>query len=675
MLALGALGSSAQAAEADTGVDRARIERLMDLKLEDILRTEVRIATKRPQQLLEIPAAVYVIQGDDITRSGARSLPEALRLAPGVDVAQQTGHDWAVGIRGMASLFADRLLVLIDGRSVYTPIFGGVFWDLEHYLLADIERIEVVRGPGGTVWGANAVNGVVNIITKSARDTQGLYSEIGGGTEERGLFSARYGAKLGDSGFGRVYVTGYDRDNFPGAFDDSRFIQTGFRTDWDLTESSSLTVQGDYFEQEGSVLWHRRATPDIFATLGDFPLSRDKFTGSGGNLLARYSRQFSEESDLQLQAYYDRVEKVFTGLPTYQDTYDLDFQHRFPLPLNQNLMYGVGYRYLPDTLKDGPLWSVAPTTRHRQLFSVFVQDQITVVEDRLTLTIGSKFEHNDFSGWDYQPSARLAWQPTDKQTVWAAVSRAAQTPSRFLPVDAMSTVIEPYLLGFAPAEGHGDVPIFLAAREPQGRAIDDSQILVAYELGYRLQVTESLFFDAAGFYNEHSKIFIGDFRGPTLLTNSIPYYLYDFYTLNGGGADLYGFEVSADWRVADWWRLVGTYSFLKARMDPDVDALSVFHEGVDPMQQFSVRSSMDLPANLALDLWTRWVDERPYWNVPAYWDLDARLAWRPLKGLEVAIVGQNLLDSRRIEFGPDPYLPSPISPVPRGGYLMVSYRY
>ncbi len=665
---------SGRAAEAGLETNRFRV--LAQLKLEDVLNTEVTSVSKRPEKLFDAAAAVFVIGNEDIRRSGARSFPELFRMSPGTMVAQLDAHDWAMTMRGANSFFANHLLVLRDGRTLYSPFSGGVNWDIQQYLFEDIERIEMIRGPGGALWGANAVNGVINIITKDAKDTQGLYVSGGGGTEERGFFGARYGDRISENGYLRGYVTGYDRQNFPGGHDDSRFVQGGFRSDWH-GDQNHYTLQGDYFSGQFDVMEKSEGYP-TFQKYGSFPFLPRQFESSGGNVLFRFNRQFSEESDLEVQAYYDRLEREFIQAPLTQEIFDVEYKHRFPLPGRQNLMYGGGYRYQPDELEfTGTSYAVTPSSRRTQVFNTFVQDEITLVEDRLRVTLGSKFEHNDFTGWEVQPSGRLAWTPSQRQTVWTAVSRAAQVPVRGT-VDGgglgKGGSISSLLDTRVPVPGLGLVPTFLSSLERYGKDVT-SQRLMAYELGYRIEATERVFFDLAGFYHDYEKLHTFTTQGPYFLTNPFTNLVFGALAGNEARGESYGFEVASDWRVTDWWRLAGAYTFFK--MDTDVAAPNriLLQQDQEPVQQVSLRSSMDLHPAVELDIWGRFVDQLAAFNVGSYFDLDVRLAWKPVKNLELAVVGQNLVESERFEFTQEFIGRVKGAPVPRGVYAQVSYRY
>ena len=616
---------------------------LKNLSIEQLMDIEVTSVAKEPQPYRQAPAAIDVITGDEIRRSGASSIPEALRLADNLDVAQKNSQGWAISARGFNTDLGNKLLVLIDGRTVYTPLYSGVFWDVQDYLLEDIDQIEVISGPGGTLWGANAVNGVINITTKSAKDTQGLYVESGGGSELRDFIGARYGGTLASNVYYRVYGKYFDRSsevysNGNSASDSWRMGQGGFRIDSEASPQNPLTLQGDFY-------------------LGDENLDAaggDTRTG-GGNVLGRWTHDFADDSDMSLQLYYDRthisVPKPAVDYPAPftpfslpagilrddLDTYDLDFQDRFHLGQRNNIVWGLGYRFTHDVVGNAPSTEFLPPVLDQNLFSGFVQDEIKLHE-KLFLTLGSKLEHNDYTGFEVEPSARLQWNATSKQMFWGAVSRAVRTPSR---IDR--DLLEPTGL-----------PAPFPASILDGSSNFVSETLIAYELGYRAQLSQKVTTSISAFYNIYDNVrsYTPD---PTSLIDGFP-----VTAANNLEGETYGFELSGDWQVLDWWRLHSGYDFLKENIyvkSGQKDFSNGLNETADPEQQFSIRSSMDLPGNVDLDAGLRWVDSFQINNggkpatVPAYFELDARLAWHPTENLEFSIVGQNLLHAQHEEYG------------------------
>ena len=605
----------------------SEIENLKGLTLDELANVEVTSVAKRPQLLVEAPSAVQIITGEEIRRSGATSLPEALRLASNLQVAQVDSRQWAISARGFNSTTSDKQLVMIDGRRAYTPLFNGVFWDVQHVMLEDLERIEVISGPGASLWGANAVNGVINIVSKSARDTQGLLVTGGAGSFLNAFGAARYGDKLGQDVYFRLYGMAFDRDStvFP---NDWSLGQGGFRADWLPEHGEILTVQGDLYS--GSIA---QGPPG--------ELSVD-----GQNLLARWTHPISSESDFVLQFYWDRTwRRIPASVSLALNTYDLDFQHRVRLGDRHRLIWGAGYRLMMDDTGPAPGVAFVPENRDLQLFSGFVQDEMTLVEDHLFLTLGTKLEHNDYSGFELEPGARLAWRPGTGHTLWGAVSHAVRSPSR-LDVEIVVPSVPPYRL-----QGGGGAY--------------DTEKLIAYELGYRTEINRSLGLSIATFFHDYE-----DLRS----VEPIPGAPGQTVILNELSAETYGVELAATWRVTDFWRLRGGYTLFEK--DLTIEAADVNQgrgEGNDPHHQFLVQSMLSLPGNVEFDSVLRFVDRlnQPGPVVPSYFGLDLRLAVHPSEHLELAIVGQNLLERRHAEFGPE----ATRQEIPRSVYGKITWKF
>ncbi len=581
---------------------------LKHLSLEALMDQDVTVVARRPEKLSESPSAVQVITGEDIHRSGATSLPEALRLASNLQVAQVNSHDWAITARGFNNTLANKLLVMIDGRTVYTPLDAGVFWDVQDVLLDDIDRIEVVSGPGGTLWGANSVNGVINIVTKSARDTQGLLIEGGGGSFLQDFGAIRYGGSNGTNLFYRVYGQRFDHNAavFPdgqSAHDPWDMSQGGLRMDWYPSDSSTLTVQGDaYAGSEGST-------------------NGDTFV-DGQNVLGRWSHTISDTSDFSVQTYFDRTwRQVPHSFSEDLKTYDVDFQFRFALGQRQSVTWGAGYRLMQDAVNNSAAIAFFPPHRNMQLFSGFVQDEIELVPDHLQLTLGTKLEHNDFSGIEVQPSVRLAWTPAEGHTLWGAISRAVRSPSR---VD--SDVAVP-----------GNPPFVLVGDKDFA-----SETVIAYEAGYRVRPAEKLTLSLASFYNDYSHLRSVDQTAPPA-----------FFIRNDFEGQTWGFELSGTYQAREWWRLRAGYTYLnKLLWAHNAFANASIREGNDPENQVILQSIMNLPAHFQLDLVGRYVDTLTNPNVPSYVTFDARIAWWWKDKVEISLIGQNLGQKQHPEFGP-----------------------
>lgn len=647
-------------------------DELFNLSLEELVNIQITSVSKKPQRISDSAAAVFVITQDDIRRSGAASIPEALRLAPGINVARIDGNKWAITARGFNGRFANKLLVLMDGRSVYTPLFSGVYWDVQDTLLDDIDRIEVIRGPGAALWGANAVNGVINIITKHSEKTNGLLAKGCYGSEENGFAAVRYGSPAGRHGNYRVYAKYFNRDGYDAigggeAADDWNSFRGGFRYDGQLDSRDTLTVQGDaYSGTEGQTNSEFSLAPPSYR------LIRDEDTSfSGGNLLLRWERTLSENSDLALQTYYDHTERDEKALvKESRDTFDLDFQHRFALGNRQEIIWGLGYRLSRDDLDPNePTISINKSSQTDQTASFFVQDEITLKPDLLRFILGSKFEHNDYTGFEVQPNARLICTPSEKHSIWASVARAVRTPSR-AEEDAVITleIIPPDLTTIPPT------PIIAATAN--GDEDYDSEELLAWELGYRFMPSTAFSFDLAGFLNVYDNLRSAEPQ--SLDPTALPLHLVLPNLLhNKLKAKTWGFEAVVDWKIRDWWRLQTAYSFLQMDVDMESDSNDGgsidLMEGTSPKNQLSVRSSMDLPRNIALDFWLRYADQLESLDIDDYVTLDIRLGWEPRPGLELAIVGQNLLQDSHQEYSPE--YQTLATEVPRGIYGQAVLHY
>lgn len=586
---------------------------LKQLSLEELLDMEVTSVSRRPEKLSSAAASIQVITADDIRRSGVRSVPEALRLAPNLEVAQINARDWAISARGFSARTANKLLVLIDGRTVYTPLFAGVFWEAQDVLLEDIDRIEVISGPGATLWGANAVNGVINVVTKSARDTQGTLISAGAGTEIENFARIRYGGGHGEDMHFRFYAKGFNRDSSElasgaSAQDDWHMAQAGFRADWNMSADEQLTVQGDIYEGELEQL--------VLDVIGL----------SGGNVLARWSRQISEGSELQVQMYYDYTYRRMPGsIGETLHTYDADLQHQWRAFNGHNIVWGLGYRLIDDTVRNAPAIAFLPAEVSRHWFTGFIQDEMPILDEKLYLTIGTKVEHNDYTGFEFQPSIRLAWPIDEGQTLWSALSRAVRTPSR----------IDREL--FTPAN-----PPFAIA----GGAGFESETLLSYEVGYRVQAQRQFSVSVATFYNDYD-----DLRSLERINPPAPS---PVRIGNGLEGESYGVEVTADWSINNAWQVRAGYTGLRIDLRPkpaSTDISGGSSESHDPEEFWSVRSMHDFGNRWQLDLLYRHVNQIANQGVPAYGDINARLAWQPTPYLEAALTGQHLLHHRHGESG------------------------
>jgi iron complex outermembrane receptor protein len=636
---------------------------LKELSLEQLGNVEVTTVSKEPVKITQTPAAVFVISQEDIRRSGATTIPDVLRLVPGLQVSQSDSDHWAVGIRGFADQFSKSMLVMIDGRSLYTPLFAGVDWPLQNgIMLEDIERIEVIRGPGGTIWGANAVNGVINIITKSAKDTHGSLASMGGGNISQGIGGVRWGSGNGKNFDYRIYGKGFARgaefhaDDDP--FDTWRMGQLGFRTDWSIKERDQLTIQGDIYKggvgQQVGVGVFSPPAQTIFDKAGEV---------SGGNLLMRWQHNLREGSDFQVQAYYDRTYALAPQYGETRNTFDIDFIHHVTLPWRQAFSWGLGARLSPsEFVQVIPSLDFEPHRISNNVYSEFLQDEITLVPNKFSLTVGSKLEHNNYTGFEFQPSVRGLWTITKRQTLWASVTRAVRTPSR---------IEEDFKLnGFL---GTLPPPAFV---EIDGNRQLSSERLIGYEAGYRTLVNPKFYVDVAVFHNSYNDLV--SFGAGTITVDQTPDPLHltlHFPYVNGIRGHTDGFEIAPDWQPASWWQLKAAYSYLNLDLNlrstsTDTGAVST-DEGSSPHNQVGVQSRFNLPKRFEFDQTYRHVSALPAQSVSSYSTADLHFAWAANRQVELSVVGQNLFQPQHIEFGRDP---GPLVGIKRSIYAQVTWR-
>ena len=616
------------------------VAELKKLTVEELMAVQVSSVSRTEERLGNAPAAVAVVTSEDIRRSGATSVPEALRLVPGIHVARESSSEWAISSRGFSSVNSEKLLVLSDTRSVYTPLFSGVFWDVQDYLLQDIDRIEVIRGPGATLWGSNAVNGVINVTTKSARDTQGLYFETSAGTEERAAVAARYGGEVANGAYYRIFAKYFDRDGTFSANqaspDDWQAGHFGFRSDWDATARDTLTIQGDVYRGDVGQM-----APSVTVIGRPGPTGRLRVGVSGGNVLTRWKRALSPGSDLQLRFYYDRTHRDDPSFTDTLDTVDFDLQHRFAQGSRHDITWSANYRATANDNQSGGIFAVDPSFSRDQVVSGFVQDQIRLL-DPLHVTVGAKVEHNDFSGTEVQPSGRVAWRP-QRHTLWGAVSRAARVPTRFerdIAIDVTNPAGNPIV-------------------RLQGNRGFDSERLLAYEAGYRWQTMRTLSVDTAVFHNRYQGLASLE-RGEPFLDPRVGRTIIPLQSHNLTDGRARGVEVLATYAPFLPLRVTASYSHVDLRLDPQGDDINRgrFLAGSTPRHQFGLRSYLDLPARFQFDvMWRRLSAIRQIPRIVSgeglagYAELDVRLAWDGWRRLELSLVGQNLLHDHHAEFG------------------------
>jgi iron complex outermembrane receptor protein len=581
-----------------------------------------------------------VISPEDIRRSGATNIPDVLRMVPGVQVARIDSNAWAISIRGFNTRYSNKVLVLVDGRTVYSPSFSGVYWDQQDVPLEDIERIEVIRGPGATLWGANAVNGVINIITKSSKATQGGLLSAGTGNVDNARALFRYGGRLGNSGSYRLFgrysriADGMLPDGRNGA-DGWRAIRGGFRADWDLAPRDSLTVEGSaYSNSEGQTRW-----PGFSSLLPVEAAFSDTITARGADLLGRWNHTFSGGSEMALQMYGDQYRRLDLGAPETHRSFDVDFQHHFFSGRRNDIVWGLGYRVTSTGLASENV-SFLPNNRTDQLNSAFFQDEIRLTSS-FALTVGSKFEHNAYTGFEYEPMAGLIWTPNPRNTLWASAARAIRQPS------LLDTAISAYI---------GDVPLpggltqHLVLRGNPGLKAEQVRDV---EAGYRAQLSRRISLDVSFFASFYRNVETIEPAAMTidLQSNVI---LTPLTFENNAYAKNYGSELFATWNVNSRWRLSTGYSFIRFRCLPSAgsqDHGGDIYRGDAPKHMYQIRSQFSLSKQVDFDTSVYYVARLPIGNTPSNTRLDARLAWRAGEYLEFSLVGQNLLRPRTLEFG------------------------
>lgn len=626
------------------------LEELMDLEVIPVVTS----VSRRPEKVSQSPAAVFVITAEDIRRSGATSIPELLRLAPGLSVSRIDGNKWAISARGFNSRFSNNLLVLIDGRSVYTPLYSGVYWDVQDTLLQDIERIEVVRGPGGTTWGANAVNGVINIVTKSSRATENGLLSFGAGTFEKSEFAYRYGGKLDGDGSFRFFIKSFDQKAFrtsgtTNQIDDYSQSRFGFRFDWDQNTRRKITVDGNLYAGLSHEALILRSIQGPNA-----PSQQNNSTSvSGGDLRFHLLEEIRPGEDVRLQLYFDRARRIDGTHGDAFDTVDLDMQHRFSPFSRHDVVWGLGYRHLQFSLQDGPSVMFRPKEDTTTVQSCFIQDQITLQPRRLFLTLGTKIYHHPYVGTEGQPSMRLLWNPNERHVFWSAWSEARRIPS-------ISERVGSYIGQFKPRDDSNPEIVRFTGNESLA-----SEIMKAKEIGYRYLPSSRLSFDLAYFRQDYSKLSRPAPRTPP--GTPAPSYEAD----NTGGQRIHGVEFFCQWKPRSTFRLVGGQSLnwqIRGANDESHD--------LRPRQWF-LRSYWDISRTLELDVSFQHADagigDRAEQKLPTIDDLDARIGWRPTPSFELSLGGRYLLQSWHREYQPQfDYLPSDI---PRTYYLKASWQF
>lgn len=638
---------------------------LGSMSIEDLMKIEVTTASKSAQSLSSVAAAIYVVTAEDIERMGATNIPDALRMVPGVQVAQIDASKWSITIRGFNSRFANKLLVLVDGRSVYTPLFSGVYWDALEVDMQDIDRIEVIRGPGGALWGANAVNGIINIITKNAADTQGTQGYVQSGTASPVDGGVRYGGQIGPDAYYRVYaryfrIDGLELDNGMPADDGWQALRAGFRADFKSASGDTFMISaGGNSAHQGQV----SAYPELLPPFGTMLFQR--YPVSNWNIVGRWEHQSSANSTQSLQISYDHSHRVFPEVDERRNTLDIDFQSDHQIGKNHHLVWGLGYRTTRGDTQPG-LVSFDPADRTTSLYSAFVSDEWAIRDD-LHLTLGSKFEHNSYTGWEVQPSARIAWTPNTNQTWWASAARAVRTPSRadvdsILPIRAfMSDAGLPTLISLF---GNKDFK---------------SEEVITYEIGYRNQPNAAFFIDLTAFYNIYHHLRTFEPETPYVAGDPIPHLVLPYRYSNKMKAETAGIEAAAFWKPSSNLNFAFSYSLLSTKYMLDADSQDPFslsgseRQGSAPRHQFSMRATYDFAPKFQFNAALYYVGKVWGSDIPSYARVDAGLTWHPSKHFSLTLGAQNLLNQRHREMGNILY--EQPTQVERNVYLRLGWRF
>ena len=639
----------------------------LDMDISQLMQVTITSVSKKPERLSDAAAAVFVISNEDIRRSGATSFPEALRLVPGLHVAQISSSKWTVSSRGFSGQFSNKLLVLIDGRTVYTPAFSGVYWDMQGTLLEDVDRIEVIRGPGATLWGANAVNGVINIITKTSQETLGGLVRGSVGSHETMRGGVRYGWQLHGGITGRLYVNYDNFDSFErlatsvDGNDEWESLRGGFRIDGEIDTRRSWTLQGDVYSNDESQLM----APFWVPVLPYYTELKEDFDVCGWNVLAKYEQTFTDDAKLTVQLYYDSNEREETFLGQTHDTIDVDVQYGTQLG-DHSLIMGLGYRSIDSDFSTTFQASITPSDRTDKIYSGFIQDTIKFAGDNLALTIGTKWEHNGYSGHELQPSGRLAWKINQSNMVWGAVSRAVRTTSQFESDGSLLISIDPTLSPFP------GLSYF------RGDGGFDSEELTAYEAGYRWMPSGNLSFDFAFFYNDYDMVMGVAYTDPTT-----PYDTIINNTIRGDGS---GFELAVDWQPTQWLELMMGYSYLKmdlvAKQLYALRTSASVYNGSSPEHQFTLRADVAINPRWNLHVGLRYIDELEDASPAAqmlglviddYWNCDVTMSYTYSENLEFMVGGKNLFHEENLEFVSEFFTPP--TEIARSVFVQATYRF
>ncbi len=633
---------------------------------EIIVQEYISLASKTPQKVWETPAAAYVITATDISRSAATNIPDLLRMVPGLFVGRGDSNTWVIGSRGLATEHTTELLILLDGRETNDLVMGGMFWDILDYPLEDIERIEIIRGPGGTLWGTNSGNGVINIITKHAKDTQGgLISGVAGTDLYKSVF--RYGGKMGDDAYYRIYGIYRDADSFKfpngeDSVDDWSNAKSGFRIDWAPSEKDDVTFQGEIFQNDVWYAWYipEIDLPEIFPVK-----SRYEYDKRGLDLQVLWERTLDDDSKIKWHTYYNYflLDNDFVSKFNYHDI-KTNVQYEFTPFSNHEFIVGSGYQLTMDDMTDR---TIVYNSSHAndQTGSVFIEDNYSIAEDLLKLSLGIQIQYSDYSDFDYQPSAKLVYTPTEKYTIWASITRSAQ---HYFPLNYDSSW--PNLTTSAP----DGIPMLLYVNYSERLK---SESILSYELGQRYRATRNLSFDLTAFYTTIYDFITldADYDRVSYYMDPLPHYVVYEYWGNNINGETYGAELSMTEQITDFWKLMASYSVLDIQFHHKNNSNDFYYyslENSSPHHQASIQSYFDLTKDVKLDAFLYFIDEIEGWGIPQHGRLDIRLGWKPKNNLEISLVGTNLLDDQTHEAKAVYRKPSEVE---RGVYVKLTYRF
>jgi iron complex outermembrane receptor protein len=646
---LALLAATAPPTRSQTVPDSSTSSDLSKLSIEDLMDVQVTSASAKSQKLSRVAAAIFVISQRDIRRSGATNIPDLLRMVPGLDVAQINGNTWAISSRGFNGQFSNKLLVLVDGRNLYTAAFAGVYWDALDLPLENVDRIEVIRGPGGTIWGSNAVNGVINIFTKKSEETQGLLIEAGAGNIQQGFGTVEYGGKVGEETQYRAYAKYFNDTNLVGSDQESggdgwHLLSGGFRVDRVLSPKDKLMVEGTIYDGlEGQYAFSQRGV------LPQSPLAvHDEVNLNGGSIQAAWSHTYSDRSDSTLQLSFSRYVNGIFERET-NNTINVDYKYHISLGSRHDLVAGLGYSNSNDATRGDFAVTFHPSSQSLQVFSAFVQDEIALLPDHLYLTVGSKLEHDYFTGFGVMPSARMAWEPNNSEMLWVAISRALRTPS------LADTDVTANVNSFT---GPGGMPVLIRYLGDPGFR---NESLIAYESGYRASLGDRFSLELALYYNDYDHLQTAEPGTPFFEADPLPPHLVEpLRNANLMHGNTQGGEIWAQWKVTDRWFLSPGYALEQIHMHTSpvstdmTSAVSLEHNS--PRHSAQLRSHVDLAPSFGWDTSAYFVDRLSHQgtfsmsSVPAYTRIDTGLTWRFREALSISAVGQNLVQGRHLEF-------------------------